>query len=58
MKMIKNNEKTTIQKTDRKGYTIKYKMMRGYKIDSRKQNEKFDKDCLSETDMDEILAIC
>jgi len=57
MKTLKNSEGTR-QKPDRKTFNLKYKVISGSKAEGRKQDEKFDKDCLSETDMDEILAIC
>ena len=56
MKTIKNNE-GVLPKPAGKAFSPKYKMMRGYRVERRKQKEKFDKNCLSETDMDEILAI-
>jgi len=56
MKRVKTGEES-IQKPVKKTFGSKYNAARGYKVDRRKQKAKFDKDCLSETDMDEILAI-
>ena len=56
MKSIKNSE-VTAQKAVRKEYGFKKNVVRGYNVERRKQKGKFDKNCLSETDMDEILAI-
>lgn len=56
MKAIKNGT-STLQKLDRKDNQIKNNAINGYKIDRRKKKGKFDKNYISETDMDEILAI-
>jgi len=48
----------TIQKTVRKVYPFKNRGRREGDGKNAKQKDRFDKDCLSETDMDKILAIC
>jgi len=57
MKRVKTGE-DLIQKPVKKASGSKNIVTRGYRVDRRKQKAKFDKNCLSETDMDEILAIC
>jgi len=57
MKTVKNGEGAR-HKPARKTFGFKNKVMSGSKAEGRKKEGKFDKDCLSETDMDEILAIC
>jgi len=57
MKTLKNGE-GSLPKPARKIYGFKYKVIPEYRGERREQKGKFDKNCLSETDMDEILAIC
>ena len=56
MKALKSGGET-IQKPVKKDTSKKIDAMNWHKADRRKKKGKFDKDCLSETDMDEILAI-